>query len=98
MSTGTLLESKLEESIAEPGRPPQHVPGLTDFLTDEYFKKFGIYTSDAIELQKFWRNNVSAVQKELRAERNRKKAASTYGDGFGAFSDFGVTSPLPLTS
>ena len=90
--------SLLEESVAEPGRPPQHVPGLTDFLTDEYYKKYGIHTTEASELTKFWRNNVSAAQKAMRAERAKQKStmAMTYGDGFGAFSDFGMQSPSPM--
>lgn len=95
MNAHNQSRTLLEESIAEPGRPPQHIPGLTDFLTDEYYKKFGIHTTEASELSKFWRNNVSAVQKELRAERARKKTM-TFGDGFGAFSDFGMQSPSPM--
>jgi len=61
----------LEESIADPARPPSHIKGLTDFLTDEYYKRFGIYTTDAAELQKFWKNHVSAAYKQLREEKAR---------------------------
>lgn len=83
----------LEESIAEPGRPPRHVNGLTDFLTEEYFKKYGIYTTEAAALQGFWRDNVSDVYKKLRMEKARRKTAP-YSEGFGGFSDFGA-SPSP---
>ena len=52
MNFGNINRSAniLEESIAEPGRNPIYFSGLTDFLTEEYFKKFGIYTTDATKL------------------------------------------------
>ena len=80
----------LEESIADPQRPPQHIRGLTDFLTEEYFKRFGIYTSDARELQKFWKNHVSAVYKQMREEKAKLKNQTSYGADFGAEMGFDV--------
>ena len=96
MNAANRSNNMLEESIAEPGRPPQHISGLTDFLTEEYFKKYGIYSTDAAALQGFWRNNVSEVYKALRTEKANRKT-STYGEGFGNFSaDFGsMPSPGP---
>ena len=47
--------ANLDESVADPHRNPSYINGLTDFLTDEYYKKFGIFTADAGELQKFWK-------------------------------------------
>jgi hypothetical protein len=65
-------------------------------LTEEYFKKYGIYTTEAAALQGFWRENVSAVYKELRSEKAKKKS---YADGFGGYSDFGaMPSPGPNES
>ena len=96
MNAVNRSNNMLEESIAEPGRPPQHIAGLTDFLTEEYFKKYGIYTTEAAALQGFWRDNVSAVYKELRVEKAKKKS---YADGFGGYSDFGaMPSPGPNES
>jgi hypothetical protein len=77
----------LEESVAEAGRGPAHIEGLTDFLTDEYFKRFGIYTSDATELQKFWKNHVSAAYKEMRAQKAQLKNQATFNPGL---DDFGL--------
>lgn len=34
----------LEESIADPGRAPQRLEGLTSFLIEEYYRRYGIYT------------------------------------------------------
>lgn len=90
----------LEDSIAEPGRNPVRVDGLTDFLTEEYYKKFGIYTTDAGELQKFWRTNVSAAYKDWRMAKTQAKHTGGYGEGlddlglgldagFAGFSDLG---------
>ena len=56
----------LEESVADNTRLPQFIEGLTDFLTDEYYKRLGIYTTDAKEIFTFWKNYVSAVYKEIR--------------------------------
>lgn len=71
-------------------------------MTEEYFKKYGIYTTEAAALQGFWRDNVSAVYKELRLEKKKEKEEQTrrktasYGEGFGGYSDFGVMpSPGP---
>ena len=92
----------LEESIADPSRPPQHVEGVTDFLTEEYYKKFGIYTADATELQKFWKNHVSATYKEMRAQKAMLKNQTSFpidGTGFNDLSglgDFGGYSDLGM--
>ena len=56
----------LEESVADQTRAPIMVDGLTDFLTDEYYKRLGIYTTDPKEIFNFWKNYVSAVYKEIR--------------------------------
>ena len=79
----------LEDSVAEPGRNPIHVDGLTDFLTEEYFKKFGIYTTDAAELQKFWKSHVSARYREIRMQKTQAKNASSFPMPGGGLDDFG---------
>lgn len=38
--SGNLLDS----SIAEPGRLPNRVEGLTSFLIEEYYRRYGIYS------------------------------------------------------
>jgi hypothetical protein len=44
----------IDDSVRDPSRPAQYVSGLTDFLVDEYYRKFGIYTNDDTELYKLW--------------------------------------------
>jgi len=39
----TRNQSNIDESTAAMGRPPAHVPGLTDFLRREYYRRMGIY-------------------------------------------------------
>ena len=84
----------LEDSIAEPGRNPVHVDGLTDFLTEEYYKKFGIYTTDATELQKFWKSHVSSVYRELRMQKTHAKNTTSFPMPGGGFDDFGFDAPF----
>jgi hypothetical protein len=63
----------LEESVADNTRPVEYVEGLTDFLTDEYYKRLGIYTTDPKEIFTFWKDYVSAVYKEIRQQKAKLK-------------------------
>ena len=76
----------LEESVADKTRPAKYVEGLTDFLTDESYKRIGIYTTDPKELFAFWKDYVSAVYREMREFKLQKKKAdnSLFGMDFGA--------------
>jgi len=71
-------------------------------LTEEYFKKFGIFTADAGELQKFWKQHVSIAYKQQREQKAQMaKAQSQFAipssgavdnfgfDNFGGYSDLG---------
>ena len=44
-------------------------------MTDEYYKRFGIYTSEEDKLGDFWKNHVSSDYKRKREEAAKKKAA-----------------------
>ena len=63
-----------EDSIAEPGRAPRRVEGLSSFLIQEYYKRFGIYCQDADKLFKFWKDHVSENYRQMR-ERNQAEKA-----------------------
>lgn len=44
MSGSNLHRSHgLEDSIADPNRPPIRLDGLVDFLRNEYYRKVGIF-------------------------------------------------------
>ena len=45
-NAGGNRSAYLEDSIADPGRVPDRVEGLTQFLLQEYYRSFGIYTQD----------------------------------------------------
>jgi len=81
--SGTLLE----DSIAEPGRAPIAVDGLTDFLTEEYFKRYGIYTQDNKALVTFWKDHVSAAYREHRKNLTMRKASASQMQIAGDFND-----------
>jgi hypothetical protein len=57
---------KLEESVKALDRRPQKIPGLTNFLCERHYKKYGTYNRTQKELFKFWKNHVSAVYAEMR--------------------------------
>ena len=87
----------LEESVADPSRAPIYVPGLTNFLTEQYFKKYGIYTNEAKHLQTFWKEYVSAAYKDLREQKQmmRTKIQTQHlmeqdydFSGMGGFDEF----------
>lgn len=78
-----------------------HIDGLTDFLIEEYFKKYGIYSTDAGELQKFWKSHVSAVYRELRQQKlQMRKTQADFATGadlndFGFDPTFGISDIPP---
>jgi hypothetical protein len=62
-------------------------------LTDEYYKRFGIYTSEEGKLGDFWKNHVSSDYKRKREEAAmRRKTQSQFampGEmGFNEFPGF----------
>ena len=62
----------MDESVKAPGRPPQRVKGLTDYLVDLHYKKFGIYTKQG--LFEFWKEYVSVIYRRLNKSINNKGA------------------------
>jgi len=68
-----------DESVANRGRMPEHVAGLTDFLQSEYSRYYGIFTSDQNKLLAYWKEHVSFFNKQ---KRNRDRMQDTSGEGF----------------
>jgi hypothetical protein len=62
--------TNIDESTAAIGRPPRHIPGLTDFLRREYYRRMGIYLNGGRKeeglLHTFWKDNVSEAYKNLK--------------------------------
>lgn len=67
----------LEESVRNPNRPPERLPGLTTFLQDEYRHKFGIFCDDPPTLFIFWKDHVSSYYKIQREKREHMRFAMT---------------------
>ena len=65
----------LDDSVRNPNRPPERLPGLTDFLQDEYRHKFGIFCDDPPTLFIFWKDHVSSYYKAQREKRERLRDA-----------------------
>ena len=61
-----MNSNRLEDSVKAPGRPPQRIPGLMQFLIDQHYKKLGVFTKCDKELFKFWKEYVSAVYRHQR--------------------------------
>lgn len=77
----------LEDSIADPGRAPQRLEGLSSFLIEEYYRRYGIYTQDAQKLFKFWKDHVSHAYREVRERKAQEKAQQGH---FQTMHDFGL--------
>ena len=72
----------IDRSVRDPDRPVEYVSGLTDFLIDEYFRRYGIYSSDDKQLLNFWRENIQANSLKSRLSTTTKKMKTTYTSGF----------------
>ena len=70
-----MRNSQWDESVVSRGAnaKEQYIQGLTDFLTDEYYKRYGIYTSEEDKLGQFWKDHVSADYKKKREEQAMKR-------------------------
>jgi hypothetical protein len=62
---------KLEDSVSAHNRPPQKVHGLTTFLSNEHFKRIGVYSKSEDALFKFWKQYVSAVYRQRRQDKQK---------------------------
>lgn len=58
-SNSRISDSRLEESIRDPQRPPKQIPGLVQFLIEEHKNRLGIFTQDDKKLFRFWKQHVS---------------------------------------
>ena len=62
--------SRIEDSTAAADRPPTRVPGLTDFLRKEYYRRMGIYLNGGRKEEKllvdYWKEHVSETFRKLR--------------------------------
>ena len=71
------VQSNLEDSTAHAGRPPIHLPGLTDFLRKEYYRRMGIYLNGGRKeeglLLNFWKDHVSEAYKNLNAQKKEQQ-------------------------
>lgn len=56
------------------------IPGLTQFLSNEHYKRIGVYTKSEDALFKFWKQYVSSHHKQIRTDKLMKSKAA-YGDG-----------------
>lgn len=75
--TMNATSNNLDESTAAIGRPPTHVPGLTDFLRKEYYRRMGIYLNGGRKeeglLLNFWKDNVSEAYKSLKEQKKQQE-------------------------
>ena len=69
--------SNIEESTAALGRAPQLVPGLTEFLRREYYRRMGIYLNGSLKehgcLLNFWKDHVSETYKNLNEQKKAQQ-------------------------
>jgi hypothetical protein len=72
ISNLTINSNKLDESVKAPGRPPQRVKGLTQYLVDLHYKKYGVYTKTG--LFEFWKEHVSVIYRQIRNNTLQKGA------------------------
>lgn len=56
-------DSRLEESLRDPRRRTENIPGLVQFLIEEHRNRLGIFTQDGKKLFKFWKEYVSIFYK-----------------------------------
>jgi len=45
----------IEESVKDPNQNVRVIPELTEFLIEEYYKKYGIHTNEKVKLFQFWK-------------------------------------------
>jgi hypothetical protein len=64
LSQMTINSNKLDESVRAPGRPPQRIKGLTQYLVDLHYKKTGVYTK--ARLFEFWKEHVSVIYRKIK--------------------------------
>lgn len=71
----------VDESVRDPSRGVEYVGGLTDFLIEEYHRKYGIYSNDDKELIKFWRNHIKTKPTGIAPQKSLAKK-SKISNGF----------------
>jgi hypothetical protein len=73
--------NRLEESVKAPGRPPELIEDLIDFLIDESYRKYGVYPkvteleAGKSSLFKFWKDFISV---HYRITNRNKEEKSFY--------------------
>lgn len=78
-SNSRISDSRLEESIRDPQRPPKQIPGLVQFLIEEHKNRLGIFTQDDKKLFRFWKQHVSTYYRQERELQNDQRNRSTGG-------------------
>ncbi len=69
ISNITIGSKNLEDSVKAPNRPPVRIDGLTEFLVESHYKKFGVYSKVEPELFKYWKDHISLAYKEERKKK-----------------------------
>ena len=72
----------MEDSLAHPNRKAEHIPGLTDFLRKEYFRKNGVYcngsANELMLLSDLWKFHISERHKheqEIKRKEDKERRA-----------------------
>jgi hypothetical protein len=65
----------LEESVKSSHRPPINVPGLTEYLVQSHYKRYGVFSKNETELFKYWKEHISIDHKEKRKQQRASKAS-----------------------
>jgi hypothetical protein len=60
--------------VKAPNRPPVRIEGLTEFLVENHYKRFGVYSKVEPELFKYWKEYVSIAYKEERKKKTQLSA------------------------
>ena len=74
ISNITINSKNLEDSVKAPNRPPVRIEGLTEFLVESHYKKFGVYSKVEPEMFKYWKDHISLAYKEERKKKAQLQA------------------------
>jgi hypothetical protein len=74
ISNITINSKNLEDSVKAPNRPPVRIDGLTEFLVENHYKRFGVYSKVEPELFKYWKEYISLAYKEERKKKTQLSA------------------------
>ncbi len=74
ISNITINSKNLEDSVKAPNRPPVRIEGLTEFLVESHYKRFGVYSKVEPELFKYWKDYISLAYKEERKKKAQLSA------------------------